>query len=85
MPDLEVRTVDLELRFMKLERELAELSEVVASQQRTIDALRAEALRRRGRDAEGDARHTGHPDTAGAEGGGSSREDRLRDDKPPHY
>ncbi|HSY24045.1 MAG TPA: SlyX family protein [Polyangiaceae bacterium] len=85
MPDLEVRTVDLELRFMKLERELAELSEVVASQQRTIDALRAEALRRRGRDAEGDAHHPGHPETAGAEVGGSSREDRLRDDKPPHY
>jgi uncharacterized coiled-coil protein SlyX len=84
MPDLEVRTVDLELRFMKLERELAELSEVVASQQRTIDALRAEALRRRGGEAEGEGSVVRHAGSAG-EAGGSSREDRLRDEKPPHY
>ena len=75
MPDLEARTVDLELRFMKLERELAELSEVVAAQQRTIDALRADALRRRERDASVPA----------AEASGPSREERLRDEKPPHY
>jgi uncharacterized coiled-coil protein SlyX len=81
MPDLEVRTVDLELRFMKLEREVAELSEVVASQQRTIDALRAEALRRRERG--GDADRTGDP--TGGDAGGQSREDRLREEKPPHY
>ncbi len=77
MPDLETRTIDLELRFMKLERELAELSEVVAAQQRTIDALRADALRRRERDTSGDP--------ARAEASGASREERLRDEKPPHY
>ena len=77
MQGLDARTTDLELRFMKLERELAELSEVVASQQRTIDALRAEALRRRERG--------GDIDAVGPEGGRSSREDRLHDEKPPHY
>lgn len=78
MADLETRTVDLELRFMKLERELADLSEVVASQQRTIDALRADALRRRERERDVNA-------NAGHEAGGGSREERLRDEKPPHY
>jgi uncharacterized coiled-coil protein SlyX len=50
MGDLEPRTVDLELRFMRLERDLRELSDVVAAQQRVIDALRREAKRRRDRD-----------------------------------
>ena len=77
MPDLESRTVDLELRFMKLERELAELSEVVASQQRTIDALRADALQRRARDVDTGPTHV--------DASGPSREERLRDEKPPHY
>ena len=50
-PDLiEPRVVELELRFMKLERELGELSLVVAAQQRVIDALTAEAKQRRERD-----------------------------------
>jgi uncharacterized coiled-coil protein SlyX len=47
---LERRIVDLEIRYMKLEREVAELSEVVAGQQRVIDALTLEAGRRRERD-----------------------------------
>jgi uncharacterized coiled-coil protein SlyX len=50
MEDLESRTIDLELRFMKLEREVHELSDVVAAQQRVIDALRDEAKRRRQHD-----------------------------------
>ncbi len=33
------RLVDLELRFMKLERMVEELSAVVAEQQKTLDAL----------------------------------------------
>jgi hypothetical protein len=44
--------VDLQLRFMKLERELAELSAVVAVQQRTIDALKHVARSRRERDTQ---------------------------------
>lgn len=51
MGDLEPRTVDLELRFMSLERQLHDLSDVVAAQQRVIDALRREARRRRDHDA----------------------------------
>ncbi len=47
MSDLEARVVDLELRFMRLEREARELSDVVADQQRTIDALRIEVKRLR--------------------------------------
>jgi len=39
MPDLESRIVDLELRFMTLQRFADELSEVVAEQGRAIDAL----------------------------------------------
>ncbi|HZU83864.1 MAG TPA: SlyX family protein [Polyangiaceae bacterium] len=50
-PDrIEARVMELELRFMKLERELGELSLVVAAQQRVIEALTAEAKRRRERD-----------------------------------
>jgi uncharacterized coiled-coil protein SlyX len=46
--------VDLELRFMKLERFVQELSDTVASHQRTIDALTGEVrrLRQRSDDAE---------------------------------
>jgi uncharacterized coiled-coil protein SlyX len=50
MDPFEARVVDLELRFMKLERELGELSLVVAAQQRVIEALTLEARRRRERD-----------------------------------
>jgi uncharacterized coiled-coil protein SlyX len=47
MNALEARLVDLELRFMKLERDTQDLSDVVAEQQKTIDALRLEARRLR--------------------------------------
>ncbi|MCL2449311.1 MAG: SlyX family protein [Polyangiaceae bacterium] len=50
MDSLEARVVDLELRFMKIERELGELSLVVAAQQRVIEALTLEARQRRERD-----------------------------------
>jgi uncharacterized coiled-coil protein SlyX len=50
MDPLEARVVDLELRFMRLEREYGELSRVVADQQRVIEALTLEARRRRERD-----------------------------------
>lgn len=39
------RVVDLELRFMKLERFAEQLSDTVASQQRTIDALTLQVRR----------------------------------------
>ncbi len=48
------RIVNLELRFMKVERELRELSDVVVSQQRIIDALRVEAKRWRQREQQDD-------------------------------
>jgi uncharacterized coiled-coil protein SlyX len=53
-PAVEERLVDLELRFMKLERFAHDLSQAVAAQQRTIDALVAETrrLRERGADDE---------------------------------
>jgi SlyX protein len=44
----DARAVDLELRFMKLERFVDELSQVVAGQGRTIDALALESKRLRG-------------------------------------
>lgn len=47
--ELEQRLTDVELRFMKLERFVHELSEVVHAQQHTIDALKAEAKRSRER------------------------------------
>jgi uncharacterized coiled-coil protein SlyX len=46
---MERRLVDLELRFMKLERYAQELSDVVAEQQRRIDALVSETTRLRER------------------------------------
>jgi len=52
MDTLEKRLVDLELRFMKLERYAQELSDVVAEQQRRIEALTIEAKRLRERDAQ---------------------------------
>jgi SlyX protein len=53
---LEPRVVDLEMRFMRLERFAHELSEVVAQQQKTIDVLTAEVRRLRERALdEGDA------------------------------
>lgn len=52
MDTLEQRLVDLELRFMKLERYAQELSDVVAEQQRRIEALAIEAKRLRERAAQ---------------------------------
>jgi uncharacterized coiled-coil protein SlyX len=45
--EIESRVVDLELRFMKLERFAEELSDVVAEQRRRIDALTLETKRLR--------------------------------------
>jgi uncharacterized coiled-coil protein SlyX len=47
MDPLESRLVDLELRFMKLERYAQELSDVVAEQRGQIEALRLETTRLR--------------------------------------
>lgn len=49
MSDPDARVVDLELRFMKLERLAEELSDVVHQQRREIDALTAEVRRLRDR------------------------------------
>jgi uncharacterized coiled-coil protein SlyX len=49
MAELESRVVDLEIRFMKLERFAQELSDVVADQRRQIDALTLETKRLRDR------------------------------------
>ena len=49
MESTETRLVDLELRFMKLERFTHELSDVVAAQQRQIEALTLETKRQRER------------------------------------
>jgi uncharacterized coiled-coil protein SlyX len=54
MAELESRVVDLELRFMKLERFAQELSDVVADQRRQIDALTLETKRLRDRLSEED-------------------------------
>jgi uncharacterized coiled-coil protein SlyX len=42
---MEKRIVDLELRYMKLEKLVDELSQVVATQQRTLDLATAEIRR----------------------------------------
>ena len=47
--ELRRRVVDLELRFMKLEKFTHELSDVVASQARTIEMLSVEAKKLRDR------------------------------------
>jgi uncharacterized coiled-coil protein SlyX len=52
MEPLEARLVDLELRFMKLERYAQELSDVVAEQHRRIEALSAETKRLRSQAAQ---------------------------------
>jgi SlyX protein len=54
MDSLEPRFVDLELRFMKLERYAQELSDVVAEQQRQLDALTMETKHLRERAAQGE-------------------------------
>ncbi len=50
--DVDRRIVDLELRFMKVERFVHDLSDTVASHQRTIDALTLELRRLRERSAD---------------------------------
>jgi uncharacterized coiled-coil protein SlyX len=52
--ELEHRVVDLELRFMKLERDAQALSDIVVAQQRVIDALVLE-IKSRGLGPEDDA------------------------------
>lgn len=59
MDTLEARLVDLELRFMKLERFAQELSDVVAEQHRRIEALTQETKRLRER-AEQEEPGAGH-------------------------
>jgi uncharacterized coiled-coil protein SlyX len=54
MDPLEPRLVDLELRFMKLERYAQELSDVVADQQRQLEALMFETKQLRERAAQGE-------------------------------
>lgn len=54
MESMDRRLVDSELRFMKLERFAQELSDVVAEQQRLIDALTHETKRWRERAAQGE-------------------------------
>jgi SlyX protein len=54
MESMDKRLVDLELRFMKLERFAQELSDVVAEQQRLLDALTQETKRLRERAAQGE-------------------------------
>jgi uncharacterized coiled-coil protein SlyX len=49
MTEIESRVIDLELRFMKLELFTQELSDVVAEQRRTIEALTLETRRLRER------------------------------------
>ena len=61
MSALEGQVVDLELRFMKLERFVEELSDVVADQRRSIDALTAEVARLRGLVDQGDEAAPGEP------------------------
>jgi uncharacterized coiled-coil protein SlyX len=46
---MESRVVELELRFMKLERFTQELSDVVAQQRQKIDAMTVEIQRLRAR------------------------------------
>jgi SlyX protein len=52
----ESRLVDLELRFMKLERFVHELSDVVAGQGRTLDLLTQEIERLRAQPPGDDAK-----------------------------
>jgi SlyX protein len=59
---LEARIVDLEIRFMKLERYAQELSDVVAEQRRLIEALTLETKRlREGSSEQGPAVPDGRP------------------------
>lgn len=69
------RRIDLEERFLFVERELEELSRVVARQGLVIEQLEAEVL---------ELRRTAAP--GGRDAGGESDMTRtLEDDRPPHY
>lgn len=57
----EERLVDLELRFMKLERFALELSHAVAEQQGTIDALVKETKRLRERSVDDEPEPSNDP------------------------
>jgi uncharacterized coiled-coil protein SlyX len=46
---MESRLVDLEIKYTHLERQYADLSQVVFEQQRTLEALQKELARLRGR------------------------------------
>jgi uncharacterized coiled-coil protein SlyX len=62
MNQLEERLLDLELRFMKLERYTQELSDVVADQHRQIESLMLETRRlREGTTHEGPAAANDRP------------------------
>ena len=50
--ELHARLTDLEVRYMALERFTQELSDVLATQQKTIDALLLETRRLRERDGD---------------------------------
>jgi len=63
------RLTDLELRYMKLERLVDELSDVVATQQRSLDRLGAELARA----------------IARLHDLGERSEGPIPDEKPPHY
>ena len=49
MPGVDERLVDLETRYTHLERQVADLSQVVFEQQRVIDALRRQLVELRDR------------------------------------
>jgi uncharacterized coiled-coil protein SlyX len=76
MTELDSRLVDLELRFMKLERFTHELSDVVADQRREIDALRAQMIEMKGAE-------TNRLRDRLLEGRESPSDESS--DKPPHY
>jgi SlyX protein len=63
------RLTDLELRYMKLERLVDELSDVVATQQRTLDRLAGEL----------------HAALSRLREIGDRAEGAIPDEKPPHY
>jgi uncharacterized coiled-coil protein SlyX len=61
MTEIESRVLELELRFMTLERFARELSDVVAEQQKTIDSVTLEMRRLRDR-LEAELESVGPPD-----------------------
>lgn len=70
---METRLVDLELRYMQLERQLSELNDVVYQQQKQMDGMRTELVALRARVH------------ALSEPGSMEAEESLEAAKPPHY